>query len=511
MHEIHKYEEIKNKPAGSKAGYRSPVHSIAEYSYSVEYTEEGEVAQIYHSPQSKKITGYNPQDYYHDQDLWSKMIHEKDRENVIDFFNKIRNPEKEGKSNYYLEHRIRDKVGNIRWVSDNHNVIAREGKILRVEGFVLDITKYKQAEEELNQIIDNASDGIWVIDQNKRTTKCNPKMAEILGVSRKDVLGKSIFDFVDEKGAHIFEEMSRKREGQKKGVEFEVELIRPGGIKVPCLFATASLKGEISASYAIVKKITKRKRAEDELRKAKETAEEATKLKDKFVALVAHDLRSPLSTQLGLIGLLEVRHNFSEGEKDLVKRIKKNSKFLLNMIDRLLDIGRLHTGKIKPVFKRIDLWANIQTIVIYLRHSAEEKGINLLNEIPKRTEIHADWDLFAEVLQNLLTNAVKFCSKGDCIKIFLPEDKENTIAVQDTGTGISKNRLSSIFKYEETTSTVGTGGEKGTGLGLPICKDIIEAHGGNIWVESEEGKGSVFYIHLPPKNERGKCDSKTTC
>tara|TARA_Y100000294_G_scaffold170025_1_gene181851 strand:- start:504 stop:1199 length:696 start_codon:yes stop_codon:yes gene_type:complete len=108
-----------------------------------------------------------------------------------------------------------------------------------------------------------------------------------------------------------------------------------------------------------------------------------------------------------------------------------------------------------------------------------------------------DFDLFGEVIQNLLSNAIKFCKKGDTIKAFSVKNEGTDIAVSDTGVGIDDWLLNKVFKHEEKTSTIGTGGEKGIGLGLPFCYDIVKAHGGSLAFESVKGKGTTFYAKLP--------------
>ncbi len=128
---------------------------------------------------------------------------------------------------------------------------------------------------------------------------------------------------------------------------------------------------------------------------------------------------------------------------------------------------------------------------------ANRKEIDLICKVPTKTRLYADPDLLGRVMENLITNAIKFCNKGDKITIFVPEGEKGVIAVQDTGTGIREVYKPDLFKYEEKTSDIGTSGEKGTGLGLPLCQDIMKAHGGMLEFESEPGKGTTFFARLP--------------
>lgn len=239
----------------------------------------------------------------------------------------------------------------------------------------------------------------------------------------------------------------------------------------------------------------------DELRKAKENAEEATILKDKFVSLVSHDLRSPL-TGLQLIlrmtkkeasaaRLLELE-NFIDIGLDSIKR-------MLELISNLLDAGRYSAGRINPRFVPVEVFNMVRTEIEAFYPIALSKGVKLSAAIPEKTVIYADTILLREVLQNLLSNAIKFCRTGDRVNIFLPELKPHTIAVADTGIGIPSEMQKNIFKFEERSNRPGTAGEAGTGFGLPLSHNIMKAHGGDLRVESEVGKGSTFYIVLPPQ------------
>lgn len=238
-----------------------------------------------------------------------------------------------------------------------------------------------------------------------------------------------------------------------------------------------------------------------ELREAKEIAEEATLLKDKFVSLVSHDLKSPLS---GLYGYLKLAQGEAAavGLKDMEKYITISFDYvqrMLALISDLLAAERFLTGKIKPRIVPIDVDRVVRLEVEAFTSIAASKGVELSSAIPPGTVMHADTILLREVLQNVLSNAIKFSRKGDKVNVYLPAGKPDTIAVTDTGIGIPRVMQQHIFKYEVKTNRPGTTGEIGTGFGLPLSYDIMKAHGGDLSVESEEGKGSTFHIILPTK------------
>ncbi len=239
--------------------------------------------------------------------------------------------------------------------------------------------------------------------------------------------------------------------------------------------------------------------ANTQLLDAKEQAEQANDLKDKFVSLVAHDLRSPLA---GIISALEFLHTddetpLNEEHKDIVGRLLEIGKSLVQMIEDVLNIGRLKTGKIATKRALIDAHDTIDNVLNNLSYLARQKGVNIVNDVPPNQPLYADPALYGEVIQNLASNGIKFCNKGDSIRFYMPEGQPTVIAIQDSGVGIPEEHLPKLFKIEEKTSTPGTSGEKGTGFGLPFSQDIMHAHDGKLSVTSVLGEGTTFFVHLP--------------
>lgn len=245
--------------------------------------------------------------------------------------------------------------------------------------------------------------------------------------------------------------------------------------------------------------ITARKTVEDALRGAKETAEQATHLKDKFVSLVAHDLKSPLSTMLGFLHL--VRDDPEDPPSDAVRLMLdsaiESGMQMAHLIDNLLAANRFRSGKLKLYKRFFDAKYLGMKMIADFSEIARQKGIELANAIPENSRIYADKTLLAEAVQNLAANAIKFCGSGDRVTFFLAEGETTTICVRDTGPGIRKEMLKNIFDHGIKTSTVGTGGEVGTGFGIPLVKEIMKLHGGELGVESEPGRGCLFSLKLP--------------
>lgn len=228
-------------------------------------------------------------------------------------------------------------------------------------------------------------------------------------------------------------------------------------------------------------------------------AVETIKLRDKFISVVSHDLRSPFT---GIMGIMKVLHSdqvnpLNQEQKKLLGTAIDGSYQLIEMIGNLLDISRLQTGEFMVTPKLIQTQGLVNAVLGEFLSLVAKKRICLVNEIPESASVYGDYDLLCILLRNLISNAIKFCKTGDSITILTYS--KGSISVKDTGTGIKEDILSDLFKREVKTSTPGTDGEDGTGLGLPLCYDIIEAHGGELTVESKQGEGTLFTATLPVK------------
>lgn len=345
----------------------------------------------------------------------------------------------------------------------------------------------------------------WEADiKTRRFTFVSRQAEDILGYPAQEWLKPGFWESHIHPDERIFTaNFSRmfSLKGQDHDLEYRFQSADGRTLWFRDIVSVIKKEGEPYALCGAMVNITDRKLMEDALRKAKEEAEDSTTLKDKFVSLVAHDLKSPLTSVVGLLTLmgrqldktLEVRH------REMFAHIQKSGERMIRMIDELLDITRLQTGAIKPQPRFMDCHAAINECAASLRFLAEEKSVKLANDTPEGQRLYADPELFRHVMMNLLTNAIKFSPSGSTVGAFLPPGFKSVIAVRDQGTGISQDVIPNLFRHDIKTSTVGTAGECGTGLGLPYCSDILKAHGGSISVESEPGKGSVFLAEFPHK------------
>jgi signal transduction histidine kinase len=226
--------------------------------------------------------------------------------------------------------------------------------------------------------------------------------------------------------------------------------------------------------------------------------------KDKFFSIVAHDMRGPFSGFLGLTELLSVEYD--NLDKDEIMQIgdsmNKAAKRLFSFLENLLEWSRSQMGRMDYTPLKFDLFGVVDKIVKLMSATANKKKINIIQEIDRNTYVYADNNMLNTVMRNLVSNALKFTKEGGHITISAKDidDDRVMISVADTGIGMKEEAKSKIFRIETKYSTPGTNNEQGTGLGLILCKELVEKNDGEIFVESELGKGTTFSFTLP-KNE----------
>ena len=230
--------------------------------------------------------------------------------------------------------------------------------------------------------------------------------------------------------------------------------------------------------------------------------EKASKMQADFAAMIAHDLRSPLMSVMSVAVMMEdgLFGPVNEEQKKWLQKIEAGSHNLVDLVSDFLDLSKLEAGHIDLLREEIDLKQLIENALENYLLLSKDKNISLTCRIdPSLPRVHADPRRLGQVLSNLLSNAIKFTGEGGKIEVTAcPEDQGGVkVQVMDTGVGIPAREIGSLFaKYRQTASGKNSQ-QKGTGLGLVICKMIVEAHGGRIWAEGEDGKGSTFSFILP--------------
>ena len=222
--------------------------------------------------------------------------------------------------------------------------------------------------------------------------------------------------------------------------------------------------------------------------------------KNRFISILAHDLRSPFNGLLGLSEVLieDVRKLNKDEIEDIANNINKSAKSSFKLLENILSWARVKQGKIPFDPQILNFTNNCEDAVDVLNPIAKAKNITIDFSTGDHINVFADVDMFKAILRNLVSNAIKFTNVGGTISITANQTDSNiTISVSDNGIGIAPHNLMKLFEMAEVSTTKGTAEETGTGLGLLLCKEFVEKHGGKIWVESEVGKGSDFKFTLP--------------
>lgn len=253
------------------------------------------------------------------------------------------------------------------------------------------------------------------------------------------------------------------------------------------------------------------KEQKTELEETEQLLRNANNTKDKFFSIIAHDLKNPFLTILGLSDIMVTEFNALDKNKlyTFNVEIQKAAKYTYHLLENLLHWARSQKGNLQLRREKLNLSALVQENLSLLSSNAKKKAIRLNSEVPADAEIYGDRNTIVTVLRNLLTNALKFTNLAGSITVYAGKSGDfYEITVEDTGIGMSDEVKNKLFRIDVQQSSTGTAKEKGTGLGLILCKEFIEKNNGTIRVESEEGKGSRFIFTLPVYTDQPVDDSE---
>jgi len=242
---------------------------------------------------------------------------------------------------------------------------------------------------------------------------------------------------------------------------------------------------------------------EEKIKKINDKLTESNKTKDKFFSIMSHDLRSPLSGLMGILEILATSYDdLKEDEKiEIITEAVNTSKSTYALIENLLEWSSINSGKLTFEPKNIELLELVNNIGTLYNQNFKNKGITFKVNVKAQTIVFADIKILETILRNLISNAIKFTPQNGTVLVNSEEDQDFTvIQVNDNGIGMDQDEMNNLFRIDKSHSTRGTDNEEGTGLGLILCKELVEKQGGKIWVVSKKGEGSTFYLSLPASN-----------
>jgi len=371
----------------------------------------------------------------------------------------------------------------------------RDGQVVGAVLVFRDVTEEYEAREYAESIINTVREPLIALDENLRVVTASRSFYEFFKVNPKETVGQLIYDLGNKqwdilKLRELLETiLPEKTTFDNYEVEHDFASI---GRRVMLLNAR-QIKRRLGKERIIllaIEDITERKAAENLL-------QEFAERKSVFVANVSHELKNPLGIIRESMSLLldKFAGEISEKQKEILGIGKRSADRLIRLVSNLLDLSKIEAGKMQLKAEEIHLDVLVEEVLKIYEREISKKQLVLKKEIPSNIgTVVGDRDKLTEVIINLLNNAIKYTTVGSITITMAGSATEIRFEIADTGSGIPQESLGKIFdKFER----IKTEKQEGTGLGLPIAKDIIELHKGKLWVESEAGKGSKFIFTLP--------------
>ncbi len=418
----------------------------------------------------------------------------------------------------YEDKPLKTKSGENREVEVVSNVYREDGHHV-IQCNIRDITERKRVEVALREsearyrlVTDTASDAILTIDEQSTILFANPATEKIFGHNARELIGQSLTVLMPDYLRKLHHAgLGRYVETGHKHISWEgVELkgVHLDGHEIPIEVSFGEFKESGRRFFTgAVRDISVRKRAEEERerllereRQAREEAEQANRLKDEFLATLSHELRTPLTSIVGWSAMLANSQLDPTNARHAIEVIQRNARMQVQMIDDLLDVSRIITGKLRMSVQPVDLGTVIIAAVDGLRPASEAKEIRLQLQLDSPAgKVFGDPDRLQQVAWNLISNAIKFTPRGGRVLVRLERVNSHVeITVSDTGEGIAPEFLPHVFDRFRQADATYTRAHGGLGLGLAIVRQLVELHGGTVRVDSAgEGHGSTFTVSLP--------------
>lgn len=472
------------------------------------------------SQQAERLLGYSVRSWIEQQDFWQNHIHPDDRDKAVTICLKMA----AGAKPESFEYRMIAADGREVWLRDIVNVRAEKGQQLQLQGIMVDCTRRKRAEIERLEsqalktgILEASLDAIIVMDVGGTVIEFNPAAETTFGYRRSEIIGQSLAEKIippDQRARHCegIKNYLNNGRGTVLGKRIVVQAMRSNGEEFPAEMAIVPLRlSDRTVFTAYIRDITKRKRSEQALRRAQ------TKLKQSnqyllrqnqeiqnFYHTLSHELKTPLTSAREFVSIVldGLAGPLTENQTKYLNISKDSCDQMRVCINDLFDATRLETGKLPLELKPVSLSNLLPKVVTLIGQAASEKEITLECEAQADLpEALLDETRITQVVTNLISNALKYTPPGGKVVVKTAEVPGRPellqVSVSDNGCGIAPEEQERIFDrlYQIKAGDAAT--QQGVGLGLYLCKELVELHGGTIWLESRPGKGSTFSFVLP--------------
>ena len=510
----------------SQENFLTLVHSIDGIVWEYDLAKE---QFSFVSQQAERILGLPVTSWYETPRIWEDHIHGQDREAAVAFRERIaleKNPDQ-------FEYRMITADGKTLWLRDMVSVVEESGRAIKLRGVMVNITEAKQVEEALNQernfvttVLDTASAIVMILDPEGRIVRFNRSCEKISGYLLTDVQNKPAWDLFlgDADKVRVKNIYARLLAGQYP-INYESTWIARDGTQRVIAWSDTVLVNRYGTVLNVISTgidITESKEVEQklkeavadlarsnwdldkfsrELKNANDRLRKMDELKSHFISAASHELRTPLTSIKGYVETILGKEAgpINEKQHEFLGYVKESTDRLHRLLNELLDISKIESGQVQMQKELLSLRELLQEELLIFKGQADKKNLTLKLETDVHMkEIYADSDKVRELVANLLSNAIKYTASGGNIRV-LARNRENGLQVdiEDNGIGIRDADLVKVFEPFQHIEKNGFEDTESAGLGLTLAKRIVEAHDGQIWVNSKEGRGSVFSVFLP--------------
>jgi PAS domain S-box-containing protein len=380
------------------------------------------------------------------------------------------------------------------------------------KSYTLERLKSEASEEKYRMLTESMKDVVWTLDAEiMRYTYISPSVQKLRGFSPDEIIAQPIYSaYTQEEAFRLhslmkqrLEEFLNKKDPQPIYYTDEVMQLCHDGSYVWTEIIQEFYRNEKNSRVevrGVTRDISERKKAEQQIVVNNQELSILNAEKDRFFSIIAHDLISPFHSVIGLCKYLvdKVYEKDLSGVEKYAETIRQASLRIFDLLTNLMAWSHSQTGRLRFKPEKIELNSLVCEVVMLFAEATKQKSITIKTEMPAIVELYADKAMINTILRNLISNAIKFSFPEGTIIISVEENEEDlSVMVNDSGVGIPQKSVSRLFKIDDNYSTQGTCKEQGTGLGLILCKEFIEKHGGRIWVESEAGSGCTFNFTIP--------------
>ncbi|WP_028484743.1 PAS domain-containing protein [Thioalkalivibrio sp. ALE17] len=457
------------------------------------------------SGQYEPMLGYRPGELEPSVESWKGSVHPEDlggvQQQLADYL--------AGDSDRYnVELRLRCKNGSYKWVLCRGTVVERDvrGDPVRMIGIHSDIDARKAAEETLQifrHVVNSVLDGVLVIDAAGVIQLASPAVRAIFGYDQQDLVGNNVSMLMPDpvRSEHDGYLQRYRASGEARVINRLVEVTgqKADGAEFPLEVSVSEIAIAGQQYFVgLLRDISERKQAEEALVAAREEADRANQAKSEFLSSMSHELRTPMNAILGFGQLLEYDDSLGEEPQENVSEILRAGKHLLELINEILDLAKIESGRIDMSLEPVEVDPVVQECLSLVGTAADQRHIHLHHEGTEGVVVRADLTRLKQALLNLVSNAVKYNRDGGHVKVDTHREGSDRlrIRVADTGKGIPEDKLEDLFDPFNRLDAENSGIE-GTGIGLTLTRRMVELMRGTVGVESEPEVGSTFWIELP--------------